>query len=406
MTVCTAIMAMLKSFDIYNQNNILKIVIALNLLLVGTGSVLFTNRLIEQLEQREENNVQLYAKALAYTFQKTDIDSDVTFVVNEITAVTNNIPVIYVNEFMEPVKPRNFDLPPNLTPAQRRQFLKDKVAEMRKDHEPIRVDLRDGEFGLIYFSTSNLLKQLRYLPFAQLLIISVLGILAYLSFSSSRRAEQNRVWVGLAKETAHQLGTPMSSLMAWVEYMRAMPEQYDEEVTSEIEKDVQRLETITGRFSSIGSIPTLKAEDVTAVVTEFVSYLARRISTKVSMSITSDLPAGQQVQINRLLFEWVIENICKNAVDAMAGKGELRLRLRPLSAHELAIDISDTGKGMSKATAQKIFNPGYSTKKRGWGLGLTLAKRIVEEYHKGKLTVLRSEIGKGTTFRVTLRTGS
>ncbi len=396
-------MAFLKSFDIYNQNNILKIVIALNLLLLGTGSVLFTNRLIAQLEQREENNVQLYAKALAYEFQKTDIDSDVTFVVNEITAVTNNIPVIYVNEFMEPVTPRNLDLPPDQTPAERRQFLKSKVAEMRKSHPPIKVDLGKGEYGLIYFSTSNLLRQLRYLPFAQLLIISVLAVLAYLSFSSSRRAEQNRVWVGLAKETAHQLGTPMSSLMAWVEYMRADPDQYAAEITDEIEKDVLRLETITGRFSSIGSIPTLKPEDLTAVVTDFGAYLSRRISTKVKMSIVSDLPAGQLVRINRLLFEWVIENICKNAVDAMAGKGELALRLRLLSATEVAIDISDTGKGMSKATAQKIFNPGYSTKKRGWGLGLTLAKRIVEEYHKGKLAVLRSEVGKGTTFRVTLR---
>jgi signal transduction histidine kinase len=395
----------LKSFDIYNQNNVLKIIVALNLLLVGTGSVLFTNRLIAQLEQREENNVQLYAKALAYTFQKSDIDGDVTFVVNEITAVTDNIPVIYVNEHMEPVTPRNLDdMPTNLTPAERRQFLKAKVAEMRRSHAPIRVDLRDGEFGLIYFSTSNLLKQLRYLPFAQLLIISVLAVLAYLSFSSSRRAEQNRVWVGLAKETAHQLGTPMSSLMAWVEYMRAAPEQYEAEITDEIAKDVQRLETITGRFSSIGSIPTLKPEDLTAVVTEFVGYLARRISTKVKMSVTSELPDGQEVRINRLLFEWVIENVCKNAVDAMAGKGELNLTIRSLSGSNVAIDIRDTGKGMSKATIQKIFNPGFSTKKRGWGLGLTLAKRIVEEYHNGKLTVLRSEPGKGTTFRVLLRT--
>jgi signal transduction histidine kinase len=232
----------------------------------------------------------------------------------------------------------------------------------------------------------------------------VLAVLAYLSFSSSRRAEQNRVWVGLAKETAHQLGTPMSSLMAWVEYMRAAPEQYEAEITDEIAKDVQRLETITGRFSSIGSIPTLKPEDLTAVVTEFVGYLARRISTKVKMSVVGELPEGQQVRINRLLFEWVIENVCKNAVDAMAGKGELTLTIRSLSGSNVAIDIRDTGKGMSKATIQKIFNPGFSTKKRGWGLGLTLAKRIVEEYHNGKLTVLRSEPGKGTTFRVLLRT--
>ncbi len=273
---------------------------------------------------------------------------------------------------------------------------------MRKSHYPIKVDIDDGNFGLIYYTNSKLLRQLNYFPLALLATLAALGVLAYLSFSSSRRAEQNRVWVGLAKETAHQLGTPLSSLLAWVDYMRTDPEHYEAEVTDEIEKDVQRLETITARFSSIGSMPTLKDENLDEVVTQFTNYLARRISTKVKMTVESHLPSTLMVRINRLLFEWVIENICKNAVDAMAGVGELRIRLLPLPNNEVGIDITDTGKGMSKSSVGKVFSPGYSTKKRGWGLGLTLAKRIVEEYHKGRLFVKSSEVGKGTTFRIVL----
>ncbi|MDB5242209.1 MAG: histidine kinase, partial [Spirosoma sp.] len=289
-----------------------------------------------------------------------------------------------------------------LTFDETQQFLRQKRDEMRKNHMPLVVEIGKGQRGLVYYNNSGLLRQLAYFPYALLAILTALGVLAYLAFSSSRRAEQNRVWVGLAKETAHQLGTPMSSLMAWVEYMRSDPAQFDRSITDEIEKDVQRLETITARFSSIGSVPTLKEENLNEVVKQFTSYLSKRISTKVSMSVASQLPAGQTVRMNKLLFEWVIENICKNAVDAMKGVGELRINMIPLPHQEVAIDITDTGKGISKTNMQKVFNPGYSTKKRGWGLGLTLAKRIVEEYHDGRLYVKSSEKGKGTTFRIVL----
>lgn len=394
---------MLKSFDIYNQNNILKIIVALNLLLVGTGSLLYTNGLITKLEDREKRYVQLYGKALEYV-QKTDYNEDVTFVVQEIIAVNNisNVPVIYVNENLEPIFQNNIDMSDNLSGEEKRLFLKQKVAEMRQEHHPIVVEIDKGRQGLIYYSNSLLLKQLKYFPYVLLVILSALGFLAYLAFSSARRAEQNRVWVGLAKETAHQLGTPISSLMAWIEYMRSDPEQYDASITEEMEKDIQRLTTITGRFSSIGSVPTLKEENLTEVIGHFADYLKKRISTKVLMSVETQVPPNQMVRINRLLFEWVIENICKNAVDAMGGVGELRLNVLQLPGHELAIDISDTGKGIPKSNLQKVFSPGYSTKKRGWGLGLTLAKRIVEEYHNGRLFVKHSELGKGTTFRIVL----
>ncbi|GAA4412067.1 HAMP domain-containing sensor histidine kinase [Nibrella viscosa] len=394
---------MLKSFDIYSQNNILKIIVALNLLLVGTGSLLYTNRLITKLEEREQRYVQLYGKAMEYV-QKTDYNEDVTFVVQEIISVNSNsnVPVIYVNENLEPIYQNNIDIPAKLSGEEKRLFLKQKVVEMRQEHLPIVVEVGEGERGLIYYSNSMLLKQLKYFPYILLVILTALGVLAYLAFSSARRAEQNRVWVGLAKETAHQLGTPISSLMAWIEYMRSDPDQYDAGITDEMEKDIQRLTTITGRFSSIGSVPTLKEENLTEVICQFAGYLEKRISTKVRMSVNSQVSASQMVRINRLLFEWVIENICKNAVDAMSGVGELRLNVLPLPNQEVAIDISDTGKGIPKSGLQKVFTPGYSTKKRGWGLGLTLAKRIVEEYHNGRLFVKHSEPGKGTTFRIVL----
>lgn len=396
---------MLKSFDIYSQNNILKIIVALNLLLVGTGSLLYTNRLITKLEDREEHYVQLYAKTIAYLVDPAHFDSgDLTFVTSEILEANKTVPAIYRDPNGHISKPLNIEFPPNLTDDQKLQFLRDKIEEMRKRHPPIVVEIGNGERGLVYYDNSKLLRQLTYFPYALLTILTALGVLAYLAFSSSRRAEQNRVWVGLAKETAHQLGTPMSSLMAWIEYMRSDPDQFDPSITDEIEKDVQRLETITSRFSSIGSIPTLKEENINEVVQQFTNYLSKRISTKVKMSMTSQLPSNQMVKINKLLFEWVIENICKNAVDAMKGVGELKLNILPLPTNEIAIDITDTGKGIPKASMQKVFSPGFSTKKRGWGLGLTLAKRIVEEYHSGRLFVKSSEVGKGTTFRIILHT--
>ena len=394
---------MLKSFDIYSQNNILKIIVALNLLLVGTGSLVYTDRLINRLEAREEQYVQLYAKSIAFLVDTSHVNSgDINFVTSEILQANKTIPAIYVNPDGEISMQLNIDIPQDDSPEQIRQFLWQKTVDMRKKHMPIVVEMGSGQRGLVYYNNSNLLRQLAYFPYALLTILAALSVLAYLAFSSSRRAEQNRVWVGLAKETAHQLGTPMSSLMAWVEYMRSDPDQFDGSITDEIEKDVQRLETITARFSSIGSVPTLKEEDVNEVVSQFTGYLSKRISTKVKMSLNSQLPPNRTVKINKLLFEWVIENVCKNAVDAMKGTGELRLNILPLPNQGVAIDITDTGKGISKANMQKVFSPGFSTKKRGWGLGLTLAKRIVEEYHNGKLYVKQSEIGKGTTFRIVL----
>lgn len=394
---------MLKSLDLYGQRNFVKIVIALNLTLVATGLLLYTNLLINKLESREEQYVQLYARSIAYLIDASHTSSgDLTFVTSEILEANSTIPAIYVDPSGQISMARNITLDSTLTDDQKQQTLRQMITDMRSNHAPLLVEISGNEHGLVYYNNSSLLRQLRYFPYVLLIILSALGLLVYLTFSASRRAEQNRVWVGLAKETAHQLGTPMSSLMAWVEFMRSAPDQYDESVTDEIEKDVKRLETITARFSSIGSIPTLKEEPLNEVVQQFTSYLSKRISSKVKMSLTTDLPDSLTVNMNRLLFEWVIENISKNAVDAMKGTGQLHIHLQELPQQKVAIDISDTGKGISKADIQRVFVPGYSTKKRGWGLGLTLAKRIVEEYHSGRLYVKNSEVGKGTTFRILL----
>jgi len=226
--------------------------------------------------------------------------------------------------------------------------------------------------------------------------------MAYFTFSYSRKAEQNRVWVGLAKETAHQLGTPLSSLMAWYEYLKGSPKFENEPIVEELGKDVRRLEIITERFSNIGSVPALKDENILRVTENAISYLQNRVSKKVAFSVKAEFPVDTPAKVNIPLFEWVIENICKNAIDAMEGKGNIDLTLSFAGKNNIAIDIKDNGKGIPKTKVNDVFLPGYTTKKRGWGLGLALAKRIIENYHQGRLFVKWSEVGKGTTFRLLL----
>ncbi|MCF2487871.1 PAS domain-containing sensor histidine kinase [Dyadobacter sp. CY347] len=389
--------------DTYDQKSFYKYIIGIILLLLSIGSLFYTDKLVEELEQREEREVQLYAEGMRYVFNSPfDENFNVVFQVIQDAVNFYQIPVIYVNENNLPNPNKNIVFPKNAGPAERERIIQDKLADMKLEHPPIPVDLGKGRTGNIYYSNSFLLTQLRYYPFLQLSVMLLIGYLAYLAFSSARKAEQNRVWVGLAKETAHQLGTPLSSLMAWVEYFRSDP-SIDPSIAEEIEKDVIRLEMITTRFSNIGSVPTLKEEPVTEIVTNFISYLEKRVSSKVKFSVFNQLADEQTALINKNLFEWVIENVCKNAVDAMGGIGEINVTLQaPPNTREIWIDIADTGKGMSKANMNKIFNPGFSTKKRGWGLGLTLAKRIIENYHSGKLFVKSSEIGRGTTFRILL----
>lgn len=390
--------------DSYGQKNIYKFVIGFNLFLISIGSLFYTNNLVEKLEERELRQVKLFAESLRYAIN-SDYDEDLNGIMEMIREanVFYEIPAIYVDENNMPAAHNNLAFPANASPEIQERLIEENLAKMKQQHSPISVELGEERNGYVYYSNSFLLTQLRYYPYIQLSGIFIIGFLAYLAFSSARKAEQNQVWVGLAKETAHQLGTPLSSLMAWTEYFRSDPNM-DPSIAEEIEKDVQRLEMITTRFSNIGSIPTLKEERVADIVTDFIKYLQRRVSSKVKFFIDDQLIEGQTVLLNRNLFEWVVENICKNAVDAMAGVGEIKISLVPmLPQNEVIIDIRDNGKGMSKANVAKIFRPGFSTKKRGWGLGLTLAKRIIENYHDGRLFVKSSELGKGTTFRIVMK---
>jgi len=386
--------------NIYADKSQYKVVVVLIALLIGSCSVFYTDLLVRQLDQRERQQIELFAKSLQFLVSGQDISEDINFVFQEINRANEIFPVILVDGKGEIQTHRNVPIPKGASKEREQEILRDELESMKEDHEPIVVNYGGDQVNYIYYSNSYLITQLRYYPYIQLSVIGVFVLLGYLAFSYSRKAEQNRVWVGLAKETAHQLGTPLSSLMAWIEYFKSDPRYADDDVIPELEKDVERLEMITARFSNIGSVPTLKEENVLDVVQTTVVYLQKRISPKVRMSVTAEGEELPSVLINKHLFEWVIENLCKNAVDAMVGTGEIRIHLRKSHQHKLLIDVSDTGKGISKKHITRVFEPGFSTKKRGWGLGLTLAKRIIENYHKGKIFVKQSEPGKGTTFRI------
>jgi signal transduction histidine kinase len=279
-------------------------------------------------------------------------------------------------------------------------YLERKLSEMMEENPPIEIPLSDNNKQYLYYSRSTILSSLIYYPWIQLGVILIFIAVAYFAFSSSRKAEQNQVWVGLSKETAHQLGTPISSLMAWLEMLKL--KKPDEYLIGELEKDIFRLNIIAERFSKIGSPPILKPENLVKVIENSINYLKTRSSEKIIFHLHVD-KHEIFVPLNTSLFEWVIENVCKNAMDAIGEKGEIRISIIPNSQF-VFIDISDTGKGISKSKYKTIFKPGFTTKKRGWGLGLSLTKRIIEEYHKGKIFVAESDMGKGTTIRIILKT--
>ncbi|MFT7434796.1 MAG: nitrogen-specific signal transduction histidine kinase [Psychromonas sp.] len=390
-------------FNMYEQLSGLRLFIIALLLLVGGGVLFYFNQLGNALEDREKKYASLYAESVRF-FIEQGIESscDYTFV-SDVIAANESIPTILVSNG-EAVDSRNIpelsDSTVNSDIDKRKAILDRKISEMAAEHKPIEIDL-GGDTAYLYYSSSLTLKELKFFPYLLLAAFLIFGILALIAYSSSRKAEENRVWVGLAKETAHQLGTPISGLLGWIGVLRDS-EAFDQSIGDEMEKDVHRLETITTRFSNIGSVPTMKRENLGTVIEETLFYLKRRISTKVNWFITNNLAGDNKSNINRHLIEWVIENLCKNAVDAMLGVGDLYVTIDKLDEHKVVIDIRDTGKGITKNNKRKIFRPGFSTKKRGWGLGLTLAKRIIETYHDGKLFIHKSDINRGTTFRIIL----
>ena len=278
-----------------------------------------------------------------------------------------------------------------------KRLLETRLTAMAAQHDPIDIEI-DGKAAMVYFEDSFLLTQLKYYPLAQLGVIGLFVIIAYLLFSTARKAEQNQVWVGMSKETAHQLGTPLSSMIGWIELLKEDPKT--EHIAKELSKDVDRLNVVTDRFSKIGSQPKLEKSELINIIEEAITYFDARTGEPVKFE--KILPSSIQLVLSRSLFEWVIENLIKNALDAMEGKGTITVSVEEQS-DRVYIDISDTGKGIPQSQFKSVFQPGYTSKKRGWGLGLSLSKRIIKEYHKGKIYVLKSEIGKGTTFRISLK---
>ncbi|MGI9551011.1 MAG: sensor histidine kinase [Aurantibacter sp.] len=391
---------------IKNQSKLNYLILALAVL-IGIGSIYYSNLIVNQLKDREREQIELFAKTLeTIASDNSEYNENVMLLFEEIVVANETIPVIVTYRDGEPKVHKNVKIPRGLTSSEIDVFLREEIVEMREQYQPIIIANKndDGDvfnYEYIFYKNSFLLTQLQFYPYVQLSVIAIFFIVSYLAFSYSRAAEQNRVWVGLAKETAHQLGTPLSSLMAWLEYLKSDPELENREITRELGKDIKKLELITSRFSSIGSVPVLEPESIFEVIRNSVNYLQARISSKVKINIHQE-NEDVKADINKPLFDWVIENICKNAVDAMSGVGVIDIYVQRSPEGNVIVDISDTGKGIPKNLLAQIFQPGFTTKTRGWGLGLTLVKRIIENYHQGKIFIKSSEVNTGTTFRILL----
>lgn len=399
------------SGDFYQHNPRLKWIVLAVSFLISVSSIYYTNVLVDQLKTRERQQVQLFARAIEYTLNES-LNSNILFVSEEIINKNNSVPTILVNENEDVIQYRNIHIDSTRSAGAIEQQLEREMASMAATYDPIIITLKDPNtnevFGTqkVYYRNSFLLTQLVAYPYVQLTVIAIFAFISYLAFNYSKAAEQNRVWVGLAKETAHQLGTPLSSLMAWIEVIREDPYMRQKGVADELEKDIQKLKIVTERFSSIGSIPSLRKENIVALIQNVVTYLRPRISSRIRIEVFT-LSDNISALVHAPLFEWVIENLCKNAVDAMGSPGgTIAIKILRGNEGKVFIDVSDTGKGIPRSKLAMVFKAGFTTKKRGWGLGLTLAKRIIETYHNGKIFVKSSEEHMGTTFRIALNAAS
>ena len=384
---------MSKIKDIYTRKKTWKFWLLIFAIIIGISSLFVTNSLVKSLAYEEKKKIEIWAYA---TSQMVNISDDGNFsLAIKVMESNENIPIILADENDSILNYRNLNPIKEITD----EYLQKQLAIMKEQNEPIEIQVFKDYKQLLYYKDSILLTRLKYYPMFQLGLITLFMFIAYLAFSSARKAEQNQVWAGMAKETAHQLGTPLSSLMAWVELLKSKEETKD--MVLEMEKDVARLGTITDRFSKIGSKPTLKDENIVQVVLEATNYLKSRLPEKVSIELHSE-KSSIIVPVSVVLLNWVIENICKNAVDAMKGEGLIKIEMEEDESH-VRIQINDTGKGIEPELISSIFKPGVTSKKRGWGLGLSLSKRIIEEYHKGKIFVKNSVKGEGTTFSVLLQ---
>jgi signal transduction histidine kinase len=379
--------------DIYVKKRRWKIILFIFAVMIGVASLLYTHWLTDRLSKEERKKVELWAEATKrLAGENLNPDQDISLI-EMISNQNTTIPLIVTNEKDSVLIYANIPTQSN----RKEEILKKELRKMKLQNPPIEIYISDDLKQFLYYRESYLLRNLRLFPIVQLLVIFLFIGVAYLAFSASRRAEQNQVWVGMSKETAHQLGTPISSLLAWLELLKL--QNVNETIISELEKDINRLEKITARFSKIGSKPELLFTDLVQVILSSVEYIKRRSPEKVKYEVQYNSAENWEIPLNEALFSWVIENLSKNAMDAMNGSGQIVFTLKQ-KENMVFVDVSDTGKGLLKSQFKTIFQPGYSTKKRGWGLGLSLAKRIIENYHKGKIFIKESEINKGTTFRI------
>lgn len=364
---------------------------------IAAASLLVSNSLVKDLKAEEEKKMEIWAEAMN-SLNRADEKTDLALVLAVLNGNTT-IPVVVTDSKGAITLHRNVEIAED---ADSLALLMEVVADMRMQEHILRIDLGEGEdsdFLEVCYSESLILKQLAYYPYVQLAVVLFFFVVCFLAILSSKRAEQNRVWVGLSKETAHQLGTPISSLMAWTTVLK---EKYPaDELLPEMERDVARLQRVAERFSKIGSLPEPTAEDLVAVIDRAVEYMKHRSPAQVVYSVNYP-KRPLNVRVNAPLIEWVVENLCKNAVDAIDGAGKITVTVSH-DKDRAFVEISDTGKGIPKSKHKSVFEPGYTTKKRGWGLGLSLAKRIVEQYHKGRIFVKSSVPGSGATFRIELK---
>ena len=382
-----------------------KIILVFAAVIIAVASLVVSHFLISDLAKEEHNKMEVWAEAMR-TLNRADENTDINLVLKVING-NNTIPVIVLDSNGNVQAYRNIDIKDCENAEDTMRFVQYMGRKLMREDRDIRIAIDDNntdsissaDYINVCYDDSVMLRRLASYPYIQLGVVMIFVVIAIFALLTSKRAEQNKVWVGLSKETAHQLGTPISSLMAWVEILK---ETYpDDDLIPEMNKDVKRLQLIADRFSKIGSLPEPVDTDLKEVMEHVIDYMDRRTSNKVKM--VRDFPEGDiVVKINASLFEWVIENLSKNAVDAMGGEGTITLRIFE-EPTKVVIEVADTGKGIRKKDIRNVFRPGFTTKKRGWGLGLSLAKRIIEEYHKGKIWVKSSEVGVGTTFRIELK---
>ena len=376
-----------------------KIVLVVAAVVIAVASLVVSHFLVSDLSKEERNKMETWAQAL-HTLNNANENTDLSLVLSVLQG-NNTIPVVVVDSTGMVMDYRNVEISAD-NRKDSLSLLEKEANRMYRSGRFVKIILTDdphADYQLVCYDESNLLKRLATYPYVQLGIVFIFVVVAIFALLSSKKAEQNKVWVGLSKETAHQLGTPISSLIAWIEILH---ENYPgDDMIPEMEKDVKRLELIADRFSKIGSLPEPQPSSLNSVISNVVDYIDRRTSSAVLMTV--NMPNHDVVvRINASLFEWVIENLCKNAVDAMEGKGKIWISVIE-DGYDVAIEVADNGKGIRHKDLKSVFKPGFTTKKRGWGLGLSLAKRIVEEYHKGRIYVKESEIGIGTTFRIELK---